>query len=108
MFRDEVQAVRAIRLLLARFGIDDAWGEAGPTPGAVQLRYENDVPLPPQERALVLAAWSLWSPIAGGIALGDMVRSLDPEGARALCSLIVAYAGGPGEVDAWIEAASPS
>jgi hypothetical protein len=105
MFRDEIQAARALRLLLGRFGVDAGWTDAGPTASAVQLRFENDIQLPPQKRALVLAAWSLWSPIAGGIALGDVVRSLDRESCVALCSLMVAYAGGAEDVDAWIDEA---
>jgi hypothetical protein len=105
MFRDEVQAARAIRLLLSRFGIEEAWTDAGPTASTLQLRYEDDIPLPPQQRAMLLAAWSLWSPVAGGIPLGDVVRSLDREGTVALCSLMVAYVGGADAVDAWIETA---
>jgi hypothetical protein len=93
MFRDEVQAARAIHLLLERFGVEAAW---------------TDPELPPQKRALVRAAWSLWSPIAGGIALGDVVLSLDREACAALCSLMVAYAGGAEEVDAWIDDALSS
>jgi Fis family transcriptional regulator, factor for inversion stimulation protein len=105
MFRDHDQASRAIRLLLAASGLSGLWSDSGPAP-AILLRYEADLPLPPGKRALLLAAWSLWSPAAAGITLGEVVRDLDPASCAALCSLILAYKGGAGAVDAWIEAAA--
>ncbi len=105
MFRDDVQAARAIRILLSKLGIEALWSDAGPTARAVLLRYENDASLPLEKRMLLLAAWSLWSPAAGGVPLGDVVRTLDSETCRALCSLIVAYTSGAEAVDAWIESA---
>jgi hypothetical protein len=107
MFRDDAQAARAIRLLLARLGVEELWSETGPTARAALLRYEDDATLPSGTRALVLAAFSLWSIAPGGVPLGDVVRALDPEICRCLCSLIVAYAEGEDAVDAWIEDEAP-
>jgi len=104
MFRDHEQASRAIGLLLGAAGLSALWSDAGPAP-AILLRYEGDLSLPPEKRALLLAAWSLWSPAAAGITLGEVVRDLDVASCSALCSLILAYKGGAGAVDAWIEAA---
>ena len=106
MFRDDAQAARALRLLLAGLGLEALWSDAGPTSRALLLRYENDEALPAEKRMLVLAALSLWSPAGGGVALGDVVRGLDPGTCRTLCSLIVACTRGPDEVDAWIDSAS--
>lgn len=106
MFRDDAQAFRAIRLLLARLGLDGLWGDAGPTTRALQLRDEHDAPLPAEKRTLLLAAWSLWSPVAAGVPLGDVLRVLNRGTRVALCSLIVAYTSGADAVDAWIEAAN--
>ena len=106
MFRDDTQAFRAIRLLLARLGLEGLWTDAGPTKGALLLRDEHDAPLSPEKRTLLLAAWSLWSPVAAGVALGDVLHRLDRGSCLALCSLIVAYTSGADAVDAWIDAAS--
>jgi hypothetical protein len=106
MFRDDTQAFRAIRLLLARLGLDGLWTDAGPSKGALLLRDEHDVPLSPEKRTLLLAAWSLWSPVAAGVATGDVLHRLDRGSCLALCSLIVAYTSGADAVDAWIDAAS--
>jgi hypothetical protein len=105
MFRDDAQASRAIRLLLAEHGLERLWADEGPT-SAILLRYEHDLHLAPEKRALLLAAWSLWTPLAPGIAFGDLVRTLDRPTAEALCSLVVAYKTGAAAVDAWIEAAA--
>jgi hypothetical protein len=104
MFRDDVQASRAIRLLLAEQSLDRLWGEEGPT-NAILLRYEHDLHLPPAKRALLLAAWSLWTPISPSIAFGELVRMLDRASSEALCSLVVAYNTGAEAVDAWIDTA---
>jgi hypothetical protein len=102
MFRDEHQASRAIRLLLSRCGVDAAWTVGGRGGDAIELRYEDDVALSPAKRILVLAAWSLWSPIAGGVRVADVVRTLDRRSCAALCSLMVAYTEGADAIDAWI------
>jgi Fis family transcriptional regulator, factor for inversion stimulation protein len=103
MFRDDAQASRAIGLLLSNAGLHAFWSEAGPS-RAVLSRHEDD--LPPEKRALLLAAWSLWTPIAPGIGMGEVVRSLGHAECAALCSLIIAYKGGPEAVDTWIAAAA--
>ncbi len=108
MFRDDAQAFRAIRLLLARLGIEGLWSETGPTTNALRLRDERDAPLSADKRTLLLAAWSLWSPAALGVALRDVVHGLDRGSCLALCSLIVACTSGTDAIDAWIEAAEPA
>ncbi len=104
MFRDDAQAASAIRLLLARLAIDGLWSEKGPTLDALRLRDERDAPLSADKRTLLLAAWTLWSPAAPGVALGDVLHVLDPGSRLGLCSLIAAHSSGPDAVDAWIEA----
>ena len=104
MFRDDAQAFRAIRLLLARLGLEGLWGDAGPTTRALLLRDERDVPLSADRRTLLLAAWGLWSPVAAGVTLGDLLLHLDRGSRLALCSLIVAVTSGVDAIDVWIEA----
>jgi hypothetical protein len=89
--------------LLADEALERLWHETGPT-NAILLRFERDLHLPAAKQALLLAAWSLWTPIAPSIAFGEVVRSLDPAACEALCSLVVAYKRGAEAVDAWIDA----
>jgi hypothetical protein len=105
MFRDDAQAVRALRLLLSGAGLDALWTDAGPAP-ALLSRQEDTLDLAPEKRAVLLAAWSLWSPVTPGISLGEVVRSLDAASCSSLCALIVAYKRGGEAVDAWIADAS--
>jgi hypothetical protein len=105
VFGDDDQASRAIRLLLAELSLERFWGDAGPTKELL-LRYDHDLPLPPAKRALLHAAFSLWTPLAPSIAFGDVVRALDLPTCEALCSLLIAYKTGPQAVEAWISAAT--
>jgi hypothetical protein len=105
VFGDDDQASRAIRLLLAELSLQRFWGDEGPTKELL-LRYDHDLPLPPAKRALLLAAFSLWTPLAPSIAFGDVVRALDLSTCEALCSLLIAYKTGPQAVEAWIGAAT--
>jgi hypothetical protein len=106
MFRDDAQAFRAIRILLARVGIEGLWEETGPSTRALLLRDDRDLPLSMEKRTMLLAAWGLWSPVAAVVTLGDVLHHLDRGSRLSLCSLIVAYISGADAVDAWIEAAA--
>jgi hypothetical protein len=105
MFRDHAQASRAIRLLLADDALERLWHETGPT-NAILLRFERDLHLPASKQALLLAAWSLWTPIAPSIPFGELVRTLDGAACEELLSLVVAYKTGADAVDTWIDAAA--
>jgi hypothetical protein len=105
VFGDDEQASRAIRLLLAELSLQRFWGDEGPTKELL-LRHDHDLPLPPAKRALLLAAFSLWTPLAPSIAFGDVVRALDLATCEALCALLIAYKTGPQAVEEWIDAAT--
>ena len=106
MFRDDVQASRAIQALLAGQGLASLWNAEGPS--AALLQPGGGLPLSVPHRALVRAALSLWPPLAAGVTLADLARSLDGASGRPLCALIAACAEGPDAVDAWISDAAPS
>jgi hypothetical protein len=104
MFRDDAQASRAIHLLLAGQGLASLWSDPGPS--GSMLRTDGGPLLSEPQRALLRAALSLWPPLAAGIALAELSRTLDRASCQALCSLMTACADGPDAVDAWIDEAA--
>lgn len=121
MFRDALQAARAVRALLDRVGLADLWTEEGPTDSARALRRkqrrrsreERRQRLPRltrEQRAIMLAAWSFWGlyrPEPGrAAALREVVEIGSPACRLAVGQLITAFSFDAPErwemIDGWI------
>jgi hypothetical protein len=103
VFRDDAQAARALRALLATLGLDYLWSEKGPNQSALTLRREGCGSLSPAQDVLFHAAWSLWDRAAPAkVRFDELVRILDRPACEALFSLVIAYLDGPPAVEAWI------
>ncbi|MCW5831344.1 MAG: hypothetical protein KIS78_02670 [Labilithrix sp.] len=101
MFRDDAQISRACRALLASVRMEHLWLETGPTSEAGALLDANGGPLSSGERVMLLAAWAFWNG-SGGLTLAEILASLDPERAEALCFLVLATKHGANAIDDWI------
>lgn len=109
MFRDDRQAVRALRALLATIDFESLWNEQGPTPCAVALLDAEDAVLGRSERALLRVCFLLWDGRKGGVRVEKLVALLDAGPMEALCSMLLAAKNGPQALDAWVasHAAAP-
>jgi hypothetical protein len=106
MFRDDPQAVSALRLLLATVKLDRLWTSLhGPTIEACELLVADGGCLSSGERVMLLSAWAIWNG-KGGVTVAEL-GALDQEPKEAVCSLIVASGQGSDAVHAWIGARSP-
>lgn len=103
MFRDDRQACRAIRALLATVRpLHDAWTADGPTERAVEW-VEKGSPLSHGEAVMLRIAFDLWNG-GGGAKVADVIGVLDLDRTEAVCSLVLALKRGTLDVDAWCEA----
>jgi hypothetical protein len=108
VFRDDAQAARALRALLATAGLDDLWSDKGPNQSAVALKREGRRSLSPAQDVLFHAAWSLWDRAApAAVRFDEIVRHLHRPACDALFSLVMAYIDGAAAVDAWIVDTAP-
>lgn len=101
MIRSDAQTCRALRVLLARVGLDDLWNNEGPTDRAVELLEAGAAALSPEQRTIFRAAWAIWSR-SGSLPFADVLR-LDPELLEVLCSLVVVLRRDGATVESWIE-----
>lgn len=102
MFRSDQQLARTCRALCSLAGLGSLWTLEGPSPQAMTLLETDGGPLSSGERAVVLAAWNIWNG-SGNVNLSDVVHRLDDRCLAALGALLVAAAGGAGEIDRWLE-----
>jgi hypothetical protein len=117
VFRDDAQAARALKTLLATLGLDHLWTLTGPSPDAVALRGTVNGgagALSPAQRTLLGAAWALWerktrvtmvsAPMPpAGVRFDEVIQHLDCRTCNALFSLVIAFLEGPRAVDTWTE-----
>ncbi len=99
VFRNDRQRSAVCRALLARVGMRELWGPAGPDLAA-QRRTRLDA-LPRESAVLVLTCWALWD--GTGIAAVTDLFSLSGANLRAVGELLHDGALGPQGIDAWLE-----
>ncbi|WP_394847355.1 hypothetical protein LZC95_07805 [Pendulispora brunnea] len=100
MFSSELQTNRACRALLALMRLEHMWTPKGPTIDAIDIYQRNGAGLSTSERAVFLAAWAFYdrpSPL-----LFSELFLLGTGATEAICSLLVALARGPREIDKWL------
>ncbi len=102
VFQNAEQANRAVSVLLSAMpGTSTLWTPRGPTEKARELIDADGGPLPSNERALLLAAWTLF----GGRAarrFSDLLDSLSGEPLCRLFALVLAIDAGASAVDRWL------
>jgi hypothetical protein len=101
VFGSDEQLARACRALCALVGLGSLWTIDRPSPRAMALLEADGGPLSSGERIVVLTAWNIWNG-SGNTSLGDAIHRLDDRSLAALGSLLVAVAGGAGEIDRWL------
>ncbi len=109
MFRDDAQASRIIRVLLATVALEDLWSEMGPTQRARSHRNQRTLPL--RQRVMLRVAWDLWAtwkPGIGGTNLKQVLLQAPKPALRMLGELFVALSveappERKQEVESWIE-----
>lgn len=105
---------RALVVLLAVVGLGDLWTADGPTDRAANLylyggrRLRGGRRMFDDERALLFAAFALWTGEATKARFVDVVWLLNERQLRALVSLVLACLDGDAAVEAWIVATQES
>lgn len=112
-FRNAIQRDDAIGTLLDALGLDEMWGEDGPTAAGYSLASQSYYDNPDAKLVIMRAACRLYQ-LHGGRNCPrnpniDIIRLWElPNKALALFgSLMVAMAGGYDDVDDWMDTVSP-
>lgn len=103
-FRDSEQRARVGRALLSVIRKDHLWSLAGPTEQAFNHLEKKTLALSTGEDVLWRLAWLTWEMPGDDMDLSvlEVITSLDHEHLRQVAELLLAMAGGPGVVDAWL------
>ena len=101
IFRNDRQRSEVCRALLARVGMRELWGPAGPDLAAQQRLQLESPGLPRESTVLMLTCWALWDGTA--IAAASDLFSLTGNNARAVGELLHEVARGPLGIDDWLE-----
>lgn len=103
-FRDDVQLARVCEALCRRIRKGTCW-VTEPHPSATTFAIdvlEGKVGLSHGERLIVLAAWSFWNGGDHKLPFAELTETLSYDHLKAIFSLALAQARGPGFVDAWL------
>lgn len=106
MFRNDRQAARCNRALLAPLGLADLWTAEGPTPRACELLDQAGGGMSAGEALMLRVTFDLWNG-RGGADLGRLLAVLDADRLRDLGELLAAMANGPDAVAGWLAAREP-
>lgn len=114
-FRDDGQLADVCKVLCEHASLTGLWtGAYGPTEKAERLLATDCAGLSAGQRVTFLAAWELWdedrvdalsgtlAPYPKTLRLGYIVCALTGKYLMPLATLLVAMAGGPAAVDAWL------
>jgi hypothetical protein len=101
MFRNDEQAARACRALLATARLERLWTADGPGERAVELLDADGGPLPSDARIMLLAAFAFWHG-SSSLRLTEIIETLDLDRSEAICSLLLAMKEGAAAVDDWL------
>jgi hypothetical protein len=107
-FRDDGQLAEACKVLCEHASLPGMWVAAsGPTARAEEVLVKGRHGLSLGQYVTVLAAWELWdedrlTEQSGVLRLRDILSVLTGKYLLRLSTLLVAMAGGPASVDAWL------
>jgi hypothetical protein len=107
-FRDEEQIAEVCRVLCENASLPGMWVAAsGPTARAEEVLLRGRAGLSLGQYVTLLAAWELWdedrlTEESGVLRLRDILSVLTGAYLLPLATLLVAMAGGPAAVDAWL------
>lgn len=107
-FRDDAQLAEVCKVLCEHASLPGMWVAAsGPTARAEEVLVKGRGGLSLGQYVTVLAAWELWdegrlTEQSGVLRLRDILSVLTGKYLLPLSTLLVAMAGGPAAVDAWL------
>jgi len=107
-FRDDTQVAEACKVLCEHASLPGMWTAAyGPTPQAKQVLADECAGLTAGQTVTFLAAWELWDEDqvrerSELLRLARILTALTGKYLLPLSTLLVAMAGGPAAVDAWL------
>lgn len=104
MFRDDMQANRAIRALFEAAGLPPLrglWTADGPTARACELVEAGGGPLSHGEAVMLRVAFDAWNG-EGKATVSELLHVLDSRRARLVCGLVLAAHEGGEAVERWI------